>query len=87
MSRECTRLKRENRLIMTIAARQALGMYFIQSIKKNKQKAITSGVMSVLTGVFDPILLMSDDRLREPVLGYAEKKQPTTEQLPRAMSS
>ena len=46
---------------MTIAARQALGMNLIQSIKQNKQKAITRGVIRVLTGVFDPILLMSED--------------------------
>ena len=74
-------------MTMTIAARQALGIYLMQSIKKNKQKVITSGVMRVLMGVFDPILLISDDLLREPVLGYAEKKHPTTEQLPRAISS
>lgn len=54
---------------MTIAARQALGMNLIQSIKQNKQKAMTRGVIRVLTGVFDPILLMSEDLLREPVLG------------------
>ena len=74
-------------MTMTIAARQALGIYLMQSIKKNKQKVITSGVMRVLMGVFDPILLISDDLLSEPVLGYAEKKHPITEQLPRAISS
>lgn len=72
---------------MTIAAKQAFGMYLIQSIKKNKQNAITKGVIRVLTGVFDPILLIKDDRLSEPVLGKAEKKEPMNEQLPRAMSS
>lgn len=43
--------------------------------------------MIVFTGVCAPMLLISDDRLSEPVDGKAEKKLPSSEQLPSAISS
>lgn len=73
--------------MITIAPRQAFGMYLMISIKKKRQSNIIPPDIIVFNGVFDPILLISDDRLREAEGEYVEKNDPTSEPLPRAMSS
>lgn len=73
--------------MITIAPRQAFGMNLMISIKKKRQSNIIPPDIIVFNGVFDPILLISDDRLRDAEGEYVEKNDPTNEPLPRAMSS
>ena len=85
--RESTFLNNVNKLIITIAARQALGMNLINSINKNKHVMMISAEISVFTGVLDPMLSIKEHRLSEPEGEYAEKKDPAIPPLPNAISS
>lgn len=61
-----TRLKRLNRFTITIAARQAFGIYLIKSKRTNKQRRRMEAEISVFIGVLEPILSIKEERLSEP---------------------
>lgn len=73
--------------MMTIAAKQALGMNLMKSMRRNKQIKITPPETIVLIGVLEPILSINEDRLNEAEGEYVEKKDPINEPLPKAISS
>lgn len=70
-----------------MAAKQALGMNLITSIKRNKQTRIITPDTSVFTGDFDPILSINEQRLNEAEGEYAERKEPAMEPPPKAINS